>query len=590
MKIIPISSFKALAKPCLLVLLFIAVGKINTKAQSKKDSLLVVLETETNPQTKAQIYNELALELKTKDPVAAFNYARLAQALATQNNWNRELGVSYSVQGLLYSYNDNLLDSAVYFNQIAIPLLLPSKDSLEIARNYSRLGTNLLLLSQPQKASEYMLQAIKWSTTPKVKANAYNNLGMISKKKGDFAKAVFYYINALKNYELIHEPISQARTLNNLGSLYIQKKDYIKAQNCFQESNALIQGINDPEIVGQCISGLGFTAIHLGSKTEAIQLFSQAAEIFKAAGMKADYGKQLINLADVQSETKHYKLAEKNYFIAEEILKESKDNFGLSAIYNNLSECYLKQNKPKEAAKYLEKAYTLSLGYTDINFNRLIVKNLSSIYETLGQAEKALKYRKIYESLNDEMVNEAENVKYVELNHAYETSKKEKKIEQQTQQITEIKSSRQYIIYLVAALLILVLVVLFILNKRIQHQQKLEENISSVAKQIASLKFENNTLRQKLLETEKELKTLAQKYTEAKEKLPDNLVGLSKREYEVLLFIAEGLSDKEIAEKIFVSINTVRTHVRRIYDKLVVNSRVEAIKLLNQYQVLAEAS
>jgi DNA-binding NarL/FixJ family response regulator len=136
----------------------------------------------------------------------------------------------------------------------------------------------------------------------------------------------------------------------------------------------------------------------------------------------------------------------------------------------------------------------------------------------------------------------------------------------------------------------LVVIIGWLFRKRIKHQQSLEENISSIAKQISSLKSENVALKSKLVQTEKELQSLVLKYSQAKEKLPPNLVGLSKREHEVLLFIAEGLSDKEIAEKIFVSVNTVKTHVRRIYDKLLVNSRMEASKMLNNYQLLAEAS
>jgi ATP/maltotriose-dependent transcriptional regulator MalT len=208
----------------------------------------------------------------------------------------------------------------------------------------------------------------------------------------------------------------------------------------------------------------------------------------------------------------------------------------------------------------------------------------------LGEPEKALKYRKIYEELHEEMINVAENVKYAELNHQYETSKKEKKIEQQKVQITEMTNSRKSYLYILAILTLLLILFGFLYRKRIKHQQSLEENISSIAKQISSLKSENVALKSKLVQTETELQSLVLKYSEAKEKLPPNLVALSKREYEVLLFIAEGLSDKEIADKIFVSVNTVKTHVRRIYDKLLVNSRMEATKMLNNYQLLAEAS
>ncbi len=52
---------------------------------------------------------------------------------------------------------------------------------------------------------------------------------------------------------------------------------------------------------------------------------------------------------------------------------------------------------------------------------------------------------------------------------------------------------------------------------------------------------------------------------------------LSDRENEILDLLAEGYRIKEIAAKLFVTINTVRTHIRHIYEKLQVNSRVEAL-------------
>lgn len=52
---------------------------------------------------------------------------------------------------------------------------------------------------------------------------------------------------------------------------------------------------------------------------------------------------------------------------------------------------------------------------------------------------------------------------------------------------------------------------------------------------------------------------------------------LSERESEILSFLAKGYHDKEIADKFFLSIKTVRTHLRNIYKKLHVRSRTEAV-------------
>lgn len=56
-----------------------------------------------------------------------------------------------------------------------------------------------------------------------------------------------------------------------------------------------------------------------------------------------------------------------------------------------------------------------------------------------------------------------------------------------------------------------------------------------------------------------------------------NSLGITKREYAVLEQIAEGYSNKEIAENLHVSPNTVKTHIARLYEKLEVNQRVQAV-------------
>jgi DNA-binding NarL/FixJ family response regulator len=52
---------------------------------------------------------------------------------------------------------------------------------------------------------------------------------------------------------------------------------------------------------------------------------------------------------------------------------------------------------------------------------------------------------------------------------------------------------------------------------------------------------------------------------------------LSQREKEILLLMADGLGCKAIADKVFISYDTVRTHIKHIYKKLHVNSRNEAV-------------
>jgi DNA-binding CsgD family transcriptional regulator len=57
------------------------------------------------------------------------------------------------------------------------------------------------------------------------------------------------------------------------------------------------------------------------------------------------------------------------------------------------------------------------------------------------------------------------------------------------------------------------------------------------------------------------------------------LLGITKRELEILELIAQGMSNREIAEKLFVSENTVKTHSSRLFDKLNAKRRTQAVQI-----------
>jgi DNA-binding NarL/FixJ family response regulator len=64
---------------------------------------------------------------------------------------------------------------------------------------------------------------------------------------------------------------------------------------------------------------------------------------------------------------------------------------------------------------------------------------------------------------------------------------------------------------------------------------------------------------------------------------------LSPRELEVLQLVADGCSYAEIAAQLFISLNTVGTHIKHVYDKLAVNSRGKAVREAVQRGLVAPA-
>ncbi len=62
---------------------------------------------------------------------------------------------------------------------------------------------------------------------------------------------------------------------------------------------------------------------------------------------------------------------------------------------------------------------------------------------------------------------------------------------------------------------------------------------------------------------------------------------LSDREQQILVFLANGVSNREVAARLFVSENTVKFHLKNIYAKLAVSSRMQAINAARQLGIVS---
>lgn len=63
-------------------------------------------------------------------------------------------------------------------------------------------------------------------------------------------------------------------------------------------------------------------------------------------------------------------------------------------------------------------------------------------------------------------------------------------------------------------------------------------------------------------------------------------LGISKREHEVLQLMALGCTNQEIADKLFVSLNTVKTHVASLFSKLDVKRRTQAVQRGKELRII----
>jgi two-component system, NarL family, response regulator LiaR len=103
------------------------------------------------------------------------------------------------------------------------------------------------------------------------------------------------------------------------------------------------------------------------------------------------------------------------------------------------------------------------------------------------------------------------------------------------------------------------------LGSRLNQKIKEKPNLSEIDKTYNDIPS---------IDTEGVLKT--ESVVKIDEKMLGQL-GISKREYDVLTLLGRGMSNQEIADTLFISQNTVKTHTSRLFEKLEVKNRTHAI-------------
>jgi len=207
------------------------------------------------------------------------------------------------------------------------------------------------------------------------------------------------------------------------------------------------------------------------------------------------------------------------------------------------------------SAKTIKSKENISLGYHALVDYYTITKNY----------KEALKSHKIATAFNDSIVNEASQKSIISMQVEYETAKKDAQIQELAKENELSKNEAEksfYRLIIISSLALVGIIVLLYLLRLYRKNSDLEiENKNS--------ELQNYILQVKELKEKAISKNFSDNFSE---------FGLSKREIEVLQYISEGLSNDEISEKMFVSNNTIKTHIKNIYAKLDVKNRIQAIK------------
>lgn len=349
-----------------------------------------------------------------------------------------------------------------------------------------------------------------------IKSNNYNNLGILEQDHQNMDKALTLYNTALELTKQSGYVSYEIRTLNNLGTLYFEMEDYPKSIVYLEDALIKLGSIKDQSMMPKILNNLAANYIELGEYAKAVEYTEKALEIDKMAANRMGISVKLGNLGYI-----HTRL--KNYAIAKGYLTEAK------TISDSLGSLELKSDH----ARFL---YELS--------------------ELSGDYKSALSYYKKHIIFKDSILDVASIKEFAQIESDFEIQKS--KIESDAQaQIAEaeIQSEKNKRIYLtlISLLLLFLVVVLYILF-RINKTRKI------------LLEVENEQIR-------RELELLLDKQDEEPKHLQEKIEKLNARQKEVLELLRAGKSNGEIADSLFISVNTVKYHLKIIFDVLEVKHR-----------------
>jgi len=431
--------------------------------------------------------------------------------------------------------------------------------SLKIADEYTRIDPD---------TSIYILDQVFHKIEGKqghFRGKAYLIYGIANSFKGDYDISTEYLFKSIQEAEKYEDVETVIDGFNNIGINYLYIEDFDQSGKYFKKVKALASETKDSLRLGHVLTNLGMIEGYESRYLEELSYYDQAAQIFQAIDEFEGLGNIILNTGTVYTVLEKFNKADIYYDSAIALFDDLGYYSGVQNALLSKAENSLNRGSTKEAEEIANEALSIAQLYSFFHDEVYTYELLTKIAQKNGDFTKAFDYQKAFYELNEEIFNTERTRQIDELNLKYETVEKEKEIIQANAEINRKTRFQTFLVLLSSVIILSALIIIYI--------QKQKNRLSERA------------LRAELSELRLEIKTLIGKYEGTMEigldELNQKLVTpLSEREYDVFKQIFSQKTNSEIAEELFVSINTVKTHLKNLYNKLGVSNRKEALEVM----------
>ncbi len=393
------------------------------------------------------------------------------------------------------------------------------------------------------------------------------NRAAMNEMMGKYDKAIEIYMEVIDFFKRKNDSLQLANSFSNLGVAYESMENAEKSIEYHKKALRIRRIIKDTINVGYSLNNIGvvFTEI-LKDVDSALVYYTMAHNIFKGTEALWESATVSANIGHIYVDLKQYDEAEKYFNYSFKIFDSIKIVQGKAELLRSFGQLYFAKGEDQRAIESLNES--LKLNEKAENKKEILEINriLSKIYISRSDYASAISTMQTVTELSDSLLNIEKQKAIADIETKYQVKEKNKTIEVlRLEEQLHIKQIRNQTV-LIGSLSVIFVLLIIVYNFKTR-QNKLNQ------KQLR-LELQNYLLRIDEMQTEIDEKGDCNKFSEEKLKEFD----LSERETEVLKLIAQGFKNIEIADKLFVSQNTIKTHIKNIYVKLDVKNRVEALK------------
>ncbi len=452
----------------------------------------------------------------------------LEEALQVSRNINYETGIAncLNTKGVNARYQHEYLKS-VKLHKEALQYYKRSWDLESRIKNLNSLGVSYRRLNMEEEALRHYFDALKLSEKlehTRSMAMALNGIGNAYLNQNKYNQAKIYFKLAL-NLELLNSnEKGMGYDYSNLGEVYMFEKKYDSSYAYHMKSLKIAKKLGYKDNVAIINNTIGQMFQHKGEYEKALKYYDKAIPVLEKFRSSRYLSNTLINKG-----ISYFNLKEYN---------KAKDN-----LYKGLS-----------IARKIASKENIILGY----------EALSELYDEKKDYKEALSEYKLMAAYRDSMFNIHSDNNMVAMGIKYDSEKKDQEIHRLHLE-TKVQKSKMLVGFLTIVLLVL-LVIFFIFYNRLRLKTKqleideMRNNIEEYLGEISRLEDDD----------------CDKKEVDIKQKIEE--YSLSTREAEVLKYISQGMKNQEIADTMFVSLSTIKTHTKNIFDKMDVRNRIEAAR------------